>query len=44
MLSVSEYVITNVTTTPVTFLHRTNHGCTMVSHMRSCNAPTVTRK
>jgi len=43
-LSVSEYVTTNVTAKPVTFLHETNHGCTVVSHMCSCNTPTVTRK
>jgi len=43
-LSVSEYVITNVTAQPVTFLYGTNHGCTVVSHMRSCNILTVSRK
>ena len=42
-LSVSEYVTTNVTAKPDTFLHETNHGCTVVSHMCSCNTPTVTR-
>jgi len=40
MLSVSEYVTTNVTAKPVTFLHGTN-GCTVVSHMCSCNTLTV---
>jgi len=35
---------TNVTTKLVTFLHGTNHGCTVVSHMWSCNTLTVTRK
>jgi len=29
-------VTTNVTATPVTFLHETNHGCTVVSHVGSC--------
>jgi len=24
---------TNVTAKPVTFLHETNHGCTVVSHV-----------
>ena len=38
-LSVSEYVTTNVTVKPVTFLHGTNHGCTVV-----CNTLTVSRK
>jgi len=42
-LSVSDYVTTNVTAKPVTFLHETNHGCTVVSHMCSCNTLTVTR-
>jgi len=37
-------VTTNVTAKPVTFLHWTNHGCTMVSHMCSGNTLTVTRK
>jgi len=32
-LSVSEYVTTNVTAKPVTFLHGANHDCTVVSHM-----------
>jgi len=41
---VSEYVTTNVTAKPVTFLHGTNHGYTAVSHMCSCNTLTVTRK
>jgi len=36
-LSVSEYVTTNVTTKPVAFLHGTNNGCTVVSHMCTCN-------
>jgi len=43
-LSVSEYVTTNVTAKPVTFLHGTNHYCTVVSHTCSCNTFTVTRK
>jgi len=43
-LSVSEYVTTNVTAKPVVFLHETNHGCTVVSHVCSCNTLTVTRK
>jgi len=43
-LSVSEYVTTNVTAQPVTFLHETNNGCTVVSHMCSCNTLTVARK
>jgi len=43
-LSVSEYVTTNVTAKPVTFLHGTNHDCTVVSNMCSCNTFTVTRK
>jgi len=43
-LSVSEYVTGNVTAKPVTFLHRTNDGCTVVCHMCSCNTLTVTRK
>jgi len=43
-LSVSECVTTNVTAKPVTFLHGTNHGCTVVSHMCSCITFTVTRK
>jgi len=29
-------VTTNVAAKPVTFLHGANHGCTMVSHMCSC--------
>jgi len=36
MLSVSEYVTTHVTANPVTFLHKTNCGCTAVSHKCSC--------
>jgi len=38
MLSVSEYVTTNVTSRsqPVTFLYETNHGCAVVSHTCSC--------
>jgi len=32
----SEYVTTNVTAKPVTFLHETNHCCTVVSHTCSC--------
>jgi len=43
-LSVSEYVTANVTAKPVAFLYGTNHGCTVVSHMCSCNTLTVTRK
>jgi len=43
-LSVSEYMKTNVTAKPVTFLHGTKYGCTVVSHMCSCNTLTVTRK
>jgi len=37
-------VTTNVTAKPVTFLLRTNHSCTVISHMCSCNTLTVTRK
>jgi len=29
---------------PVTFLHGTNHDCTVVSHMCRCNTLTVTGK
>jgi len=29
-------VTTNVTAKPVTFLHETDHGCTVVSHTSSC--------
>jgi len=29
-------VTTNVTVTPGTFLHETNHGCTVDTHVRSC--------
>jgi len=29
-------VTTNVTAKPVTFLHETNHGYTVVSHSCSC--------
>jgi len=36
MLSVSEYVTTNVTAKPVTFLQETNHSCTVVYHTCSC--------
>jgi len=43
-LSISEYVTTNVTAKPVTFLHGTNHGCTVVSHMCSCNTPHCYKK
>ena len=43
-LSVSEYATTNVTAKPFTFLRKTNNGCTVVSHTRSCNTLTVTRK
>jgi len=34
----------NVTAKPVTFLHGTNRGCTVVSHVCSCNTLTVTGK
>jgi len=34
MLFISEYVTTNVIAQPVTFLHRRNHGCTVVSHIQ----------
>jgi len=37
-------VTTNVTAKPVAFLHETNHGCTVVSHVCNCNTLTVTRK
>jgi len=37
-------VTTNVTAKPVTFLHGTNYGCTVVSHMYSCITLTATRK
>jgi len=37
-------VTTNVAANPVTFPHGTNHCCTVVSHMCSCNTPTLTRK
>jgi len=43
-LSVSEYVTTNVNAQSVKFLRETNNGCTVVSHMCSCNTLTVTRK
>ena len=43
-LSVSEYVTTNFTAKPVTFLRKSNNGCTVVSHTCSCNTLTVTRK
>jgi len=43
-MSVSEYVTTNVTAKPVTFLHGTSNGCTVVSHMCSCNTFTGKRK
>jgi len=43
-LSVSEYVTTNVTAKPVAFLHETNLGCTVDSHVCNRNTPTVTRK
>jgi len=29
-------VTTNLTTMSVTFPHKTNHGCTLVSHTSSC--------
>jgi len=28
---------TNVTAKPVTFLNKTNHGCSVVSHTCSCS-------
>jgi len=31
------YVTNNVTAKPVTFLHETNHGCTVVSYTCSCS-------
>jgi len=37
-------VTTNVKAKPVNVLHETNNGCTVVSHMCSCNPLTVTRK
>jgi len=37
-------VTTNVIAMPVTFLHGTNHGRTVVSHRCSCTTLTVTRK
>jgi len=43
-LSVSEYVTTNVTAKPFTFLRKTSNGCTVVSHTCSCDTLTVTRK
>jgi len=33
-LSVFDYVTTNVTAKSVTFLHGTNHGCTVASHVQ----------
>jgi len=42
-MSVSEYVTTNVAAKPLTFLHGTNHGCTVVSHMCSCKTLIVSR-
>jgi len=44
VLSVSEYVTANVAAKPVTFLHKTNRGSTVLSHMCSCKTLTVTRK
>jgi len=43
-LSVSEYVTTNVTAKPVTFLREPNPCCTVVSHMCSYEIVTVSRK
>jgi len=37
-------VTTNVTAKPFTFVHGTNHGYTVVSHMSSCKTLTVSRK
>ena len=37
-------VTTNATAKPVTFLHETNHGCAVVSHMCSCKALTVSKQ
>jgi len=37
-------VTTNVTAKPVTFVHGTNHGYIVVSHMSSCRPLTVSRK
>jgi len=36
-------VTTSVTAKPVTFLHETNHGCTVVSYMCSCKPLYVAR-
>jgi len=36
--------MTNVTAKSVTFLYGTNHGCTVVAHMCSCDTLTVSRK
>jgi len=43
-LSVSEYVTTNVTAKPVTFLRQSNPCCVVVSHICSCKTRTVSRK
>jgi len=43
-LSVSEYVTTNLTAKPVTFLRQPNSCCAVVSHMRNCKTLTVSRK
>jgi len=37
-------VTTNVTAKPVTFLHETNQGCTVVCHMCSCKTLTVSKR
>jgi len=42
--SVSEYVTTNVTAKPVTYLHEPNPCCAVVSHMCRCKTLTVSRK
>jgi len=43
-LSVSEYVTTNVTAKPVTFLRQPNPCCAVVSYMCTCKTLTVSRK
>jgi len=44
MLSVSEYVTTNVTATPDTFLREPNPCYTVVFHMCNCKTITFSRK
>jgi len=44
MLSVSEYMTTNVIANPVTFLREPNPCCTVASHMCSCKTITVSGK